>query len=248
MFARYAATVKNLRGVILFENPSSNTIEIINWISKRFKYRDIGIPYDLYSEMPKEIRRKFIELYYPSKELEITEKILTKIYDFDIKLSRSLVLSSIYIAPLFNISYSYENDISKISICNVYVKDSLDEKSWKLHFRISDYSILDFYKQAVDESMDIIKLLNRGSLNDEYVKRVITEREKRIYKDINRYWRVKSEKGIKFLSYIDNLKLILDGISSGIININDLNMDFAAAFSIVPMIWLNKDTIKHISK
>jgi len=248
MFAQYAAIVKNLRGVILLQEVNQDVASILKWLAERFKYRDIGIPYSMSTELPEDLKKYFIELHYPMRKLDFIEKVIRNIYGFNLNLSRALVISSIYIAPLMNIDYAYDEEFEKISIADIYVGSALDNKSWKLHFRIADYTILDFYRLAVEEAMDIIRILksSENNIDHTYIDRVLDERANRISKDIKRYWRIKSSKGIRFLTYIDNLKLLIHGYKSGKVDVKDLNLDFAAALSIIPVVWLNRDTIREL--
>ena len=42
-FARYAAIVKNLRGVVAADLEESGVEESIKWLASRFRYRDLGV-------------------------------------------------------------------------------------------------------------------------------------------------------------------------------------------------------------
>ncbi|MCD6195190.1 MAG: hypothetical protein J7J82_00175, partial [Staphylothermus sp.] len=49
-FAFYAMIVKNLRGVLLFDPEDEELNSRIEWLRKRFQYRNLGIPPSLYDE------------------------------------------------------------------------------------------------------------------------------------------------------------------------------------------------------
>jgi len=42
-FARYAAIVKNLRGVVLADLLEEAASRGLEWLTKRFRYRDLGV-------------------------------------------------------------------------------------------------------------------------------------------------------------------------------------------------------------
>ncbi|MEM3763504.1 MAG: hypothetical protein QW721_03740 [Desulfurococcaceae archaeon] len=42
-FSRYAAIVKNLRGVMLFNMDEEGVEASIHWLVKRFRYRNLGL-------------------------------------------------------------------------------------------------------------------------------------------------------------------------------------------------------------
>jgi len=46
MFSRYAALVKNMRGVVLF-SPTDDVSEDLKWLVERFRYRVLGVPQSL---------------------------------------------------------------------------------------------------------------------------------------------------------------------------------------------------------
>jgi hypothetical protein len=43
LFARYAAVVKNLRGVALFDLGEEGSWDSVEWLVRRFRYRDLGV-------------------------------------------------------------------------------------------------------------------------------------------------------------------------------------------------------------
>ena len=43
MFARYAAVVKNLRGIALFDLGEEGSWDSVEWLVRRFRYRDLGV-------------------------------------------------------------------------------------------------------------------------------------------------------------------------------------------------------------
>lgn len=243
MFAKYAAIVKNLRGVLVSKELADKS-PVLDWISKRFKYRNIGIPFEIWDELPSKYKNKFLDLHYPINELINAEKLIRKIYHIDWKLGRAVTMASIYISPLIIIDNNYRKSLSNHILNEILIDRALDDKMWKLHFRIADYTILDIYKQCVDEAMEIINLI-MTKYDSEHVRRIIESRLDKINVDVNRYWRIKSKGGIPFLSYIDNLYSLVNAYDKGEIDSSELNLEYAPTLSIIPILWLTKDNIKN---
>ena len=235
MFSMYAAIVKNLRGVIAFEVNDREFIKGIEWLSKRFKYRNIGIGPRLAKKAGKSVEgfigKPLRVLTYPVKDIEALIELLIDRANMDPILIEALVLSSTYVSPLMIISEKYVELIDKIAVHKVKVRGSLDISSWKLHMRIADYSILDSYEELVVESMKVIE----GKVD---VGSILKLRHERILRDEKRYWRFKDLEGNEwtFLYYVDNLRLLIRlGLSP-----KELSLNQAAGLAIVPVINLTK--------
>ena len=246
MFSYYAAIVKNLRGVILVRELDQLSIKILNWIAERFRYRDIGAPPGIWSEFPDEYKAKFIKLEYPINELRDLVNYLSKSLNLEAKLIESLIISSTYITPLFNIGGCYVDELDKLSVGCISIDKPLDNRSWKLHFRIADYTVLDFYRDRVIEAIEYIEGVRLG-INPIKYDYIISKRMDLIKNDYKRYWRIKSDWGFTFLIYIDMLKILHDLIKEGRIRIGLLDVNHAAAFSIIPILILDRNTIANLN-
>ena len=247
MFSYYAAIVKNLRGVILFENYNREVERILKWLVKRFRYRDLGIYKDLYLLLPDDLRRRFIKLDYPIDSLSSFSKNLSTLKLIDDNLLNSLMISSIYIAPLYSIALSYKDKLEKFAIEKIFICNSMDNKEIKLHLRIADYTILDLYRERVLENMRIIEIIKSKEFSNKEIENLFKTRSKLIKKDLKRYWRIKCERGMIFLLYIDLMKIIYDYVLKNVVNIKEFNTDVAAALSIIPVVSLNRNIIKGLS-
>lgn len=218
-FYRYAAIVKNLRGVILCEFCES---EKASWLFSRFKYRSLGFPPSIYSRLYKK-KKNFVQLYYPSEAIAKVVEILSQ--KIDRRIAEVLVLSSTYISPLLVVEYDF-SFFERNSVANIYTAKLLSDKDWKLHLRIADYSILDMYQWSTENAW---KALNEGKISQ-----ALEEREEKVLKDIKRYWRITSDKGRVFLAYIDNFRLLY-GLK--ILNdVRELGEDVAATLAIIPAV------------
>lgn len=218
-FYRYAAIVKNLRGVVLCELCES---EKASWLFSRFRYRSLGFPPSIYPRITKK-RKNFVRLYYPSGAIAKAVDVLSK--KIDRMIAEALVLSSTYISPLLVVEYDF-SFFERNSLASVYTAKLLSDKDWKLHLRIADYSILDMYRWSTENAW---KALNEGDIS-----RALEAREEKVLADIKRYWRISSSKGRVFLAYIDNLSLfyrlkLLD-------EVKELGEDVAAALAIIPAV------------
>lgn len=242
MFSEYAATVKNLRGVILFNKIDDKTAKILDWLATRFKYRDIGLPRNRWLELPNKYRDKFIPLEYPLERHYNILGIFVEKCGLDSYLINSLLTASTYIAPLFIIGVDYTTYLNQYILCNIVVSSIIDNKMWKLHFRIADYSILDMYRINISENRTVIKLLREGAYKDIMV--ILDKRRERINKEIRRYWRIHNPSGpYIFLSYVDNLAILYENVSKGCIDTSQVIEDDSPLFSIIPVIWLYSEII-----
>ncbi len=229
-FAFYAALVKNLRGVILFNPEDERAWSRIEWLRKRFRYRNLGITPSVNGEGVEELLRSgvFRRLYYPLKDYEELVDAVSAA-GIDRLFAEAVVFSSTYISPLLILSEKYLREASKYSAGVVRACKKLDNKDWKLHLRIADYTILDSYEAMVRGSMEYIR-----GISDEGVRRgVLAERRAFTKKDARRYWRIACEEGDPFLLYLDPL-LILEGAGEGVLS--GLTEEHAAALAIVPAV------------
>ena len=220
-FFRYAAIVKNLRGVVLCGDCSSEKAE---WLFSKFRYRSLGFPPSVYQVLKKK-RKNFVELYYPSETIaKIVERVSKKV---DKAVAESLILASTYISPLLVVEHDF-SFFERTSVAEVRTSKLLSDKDWRLHLRIADYTVLDFYQWSTLNAWSAIR--------ERRVDEALEERERKILKDVKRYWRISSERGRVFLVYVDNLRLfyslrVLDDISM-------LGEDAAASMAIIPAVYI----------
>lgn len=196
MLARYAATVKNLRGVLLFSD-SEEALERIRWLTERFKYRNLGVIPSLSGKM--EVKKPFVELVYPDGELIKLTRLLGRRLGEGV--AEAVVLSSTYVSPLFVLDGDSVESLRPLEVGSVRVSGKLTDRDWKLHLRIADYTVLDFYRWSVESAE---KLWTREP------EEVLEERAERIRKDAKRYWRIEGKER-EFLLYLDPVRFICEG-------------------------------------
>ncbi len=229
MFSRYAAIVKNLRGVVLLDLREEGVLDSIKWLSKRFRYRNLGLTPTIVERFKERLAdmmngKPFRALVYPVKSIE---KLVAELEEAGLsrEVGELLILASTYISPAILVGESYRKDLEKLAADVVKVCRELNVREWKLHLRIADYTVLDFYEEAVDEAL---RALEEPSL----VERLLEERKERIATDKRRYWRISCEDGRPFLYYIDNLSVAhAYGVLRG-------ERDWAAALAIIPVVYV----------
>ena len=193
-FYRYAAVVKNLRGVIYY---SGGREDRLRWLLSKFKYRSLGVTPSLANLMPK--RKVLVELTYPVKTIEEAVRLFSEV--ISLEAAETLCLASAYISPVMLIGELEE--FKPAVIRTVKTSMNLDDRAWKLHMRIADYTTLDFYAWSTQNALE--------SLADE--KRLVEalrEREARAADDERRYWRLRSDEGRIFLAYLDPLRIVYE--------------------------------------
>lgn len=227
-FAKYAALVKNLRGVVLLDPSETGVESSLGWLVKRFRYRNLGVTPALLGKHRERLvehlgGKPFRELVLPVPSLEKVPGLLADALGVPAELAELLVYASTYISPALLIGERYLEETSRLAAGSVRVCKEMDTASWKLHLRIADYTALDFYDKCVDEAFSILEGADPQP--------VLKSRVKRVKRDTKRYWRIACSEGRTFLSYVDNLKL---AVEAGVHK--QLELEAAAALSIVPVV------------
>lgn len=195
MLAKYAATVKNLRGVLLFLE-MEDAAESIEWLVEHFRYRNLGVPPGLREKI--EMKKPFVELSYPSGELE---KLVELLVDMRIErtTAEAVVLASAHVSPVFALDGKSVRFLGPLEVGSIRTKKKLTDRDLKLHLRIADYTVLDFYGWSVENAERFWTCRE--------TEKLLEERRRRIEKDVKRYWRISGE-GKKFLVYLDPVQFI----------------------------------------
>jgi len=227
-FAKYAALVKNLRGVVIADLDEGGVWESIEWLVARFRYRDLGLPPGMLAAYRHRLERylggnPFRELVAPVKSVERVVDMFSSA-GVSRTVAEGLVYASVYVSPLIVVGAAFLDEFRELSVGGVLVCKEMDLESWRLHLRIADYVILDFYERAVDEALEAI----RGAVD---VSALLGERAKRVSADRKRFWRIMCGEGREFLFYVDNLRIAAE---KGLLG--RLDEDSAAALAIVPAV------------
>ncbi len=238
MFSYYAAIVKNLRGVVIFDPEANGSWDRVKWLVRKFKYRNLGLPPIVVEKHRKELGKylsgnPFVELAYPVEEVEALPAVMVE-HGVPRELAEALVLASVYISPLLVIGEEYIKLLERYSIDKVLVCRELNDNEWKLHLRIADYSILDMYKERVFEILDAIE---NNLLDEEFLEKVFEKRRADVAKDKKRYWRIVCDHGKPFILYIDVLNTITKIIGvEKLIELVKNKKELVAGLAIVPAV------------
>ncbi len=227
-FAKYAALVKNLRGVVLADLEEEGVWESIEWLVKRFRYRNLGLVPSVVEKyrgrLEKYLRgNPFRELVPPVQAVSELVELLAG-SGLSRGVSELLVYSSAYVSPALLLGESYLKGVENVASGVVRVCKEMDTNSWKLHLRIADYTILDLYEDCVNEALDVLE--GRAGADA-----VLGGRRGKIERDKKRYWRISCETGAPFLYYVDVLDV---AAKRGLLS--RLRADHAAGLAIVPVV------------
>lgn len=237
MFSKYAAVVKNLRGVVLFNFDEEGVESSLNWLINRFKYRNLGLTPLAVNKYRYRLGRylagnPFRELVPPVPAVRNLVAKLVHVLPLEAETVELLVFASTYISPGILVGETYLDRLKSLSIDAVYACKDLDLGSWKLHLRIADYTVLDMYEWSIETARKAIQLVKRG----ESVASVLKERALRVERDKKRYWRIACSEGDRlFLLYLDLLRTLAETSVDLLSNIDE---DALAALSIVPVVYI----------
>ena len=240
LFSLYAAIVKNLRGVVVFNELSEAVLKRVSWLRKRFRYRDLGLPPRLLEKFRESLKeylggKPFRELYYPIEKYRALPKLLEEYLGFNELVSEALMLSSLYISPLLVLDDLVIRELSEVAASAILVNRDMGINDWKLHLRIADYTVLDMYSFSVETGLRALKCYAEGE--KDCLEETLAKRQEAVEKDKKRYWRIRSEKGRVFMLYIDPLKLLVErGVEP-----RAIDLDYAAGLAIIPCINVNPE-------
>ena len=205
----YAATVKNLRGVLFSSLGAPELREKLSWLRRRFRYRNLGLTPDMISRYGEVLGayagRTFMELGDPDPSL----RDLLSLYEDLTGLSRPVLeaycYASAYVSPVLALGERSVEELRPLVLDQVMVGRGLSDRDYKLHMRIADYTVLDFYPWSTASAMRALELLAEGTAPDE----VMADRREKVGEDKRRYWRISAEEGRPFLLYLDLLPILL---------------------------------------
>lgn len=200
MFSRYAALVKNMRGVVVFD-PTDDVSQDLKWLVNRFKYRVLGVSPSLAGELVK-VAKPLVPLAYPHREIVDFVDLTSKALSLNYSIAEAICLASCYVSPLLTLGPKAQSFMKELAVSEVPSKIELSLKDWKLHLRIADYSILDLYEWSTTQAQKLW-------LEDVNVEELISERLVAIRKDERRYWRLQrgSMEPRTFLAYLDLVQI-----------------------------------------
>jgi len=143
-------------------------------------------------------RKILVRLAYPAKVISDAVDLFSRVLSREA--AGTLCLASAYISPIMAVEDIEDFDVAIVG--TIRTQMSLDEKAWKLHMRIADYTTLDFYAWSTENAWKAI-------LEDRLAES-LEERTRKVSADEKRYWRLKPGSGRVFLAYLDPLKIIFE--------------------------------------
>ncbi len=198
---RYIYLVKNLRGVLAVDK-NSDIDRTIKWLSRKYKYRDLGVPPCILEN--RVISREYLDgnpfhlLEYPDNTIR---EYLSRFVDVLSKkiwscLAESLLFASVYASPLHLDVDAYSRLRDAGFVIHVVEGPLLDDNSAKLHLRIVDYSVLDSY---IDSISEVASCISRSCSSSD----LQSMRLSRATRDEKRYWRIRSKGDYPVVVYLD---------------------------------------------
>ncbi len=229
--SEYLALVKNLRGIVYFEDGG----ELLNWVRNRFKYRSLGIPASLKPFI--KVKKPFVLVDYPFDSLLKLRDIAGKVLKADLTFIDSLILASCFVSPLLLIGKEAVDKVVNYAVSVVNTRLDMRIQDWKLHLRIADYSILDLYTWCTSHS---------GKLWEGYdLSNFVNERKEVIEKDERRYWRLEKGRGKErpFLAYLDLVQYLINDLD-GLLELP--KEETVLALAIVPAVVITEENIPKV--
>ncbi len=226
--SEYLALVKNLRGMVYFEDEE----ELLNWVRNRFKYRNLGIPASLKPFI--KVKKPFVPVDYPFDSLLRLRDVAEKALKADLKFIDSLILASCFVSPLLLIGKEAVDKVVNYAVSVVNTRLDMRIQDWKLHLRIADYSILDLYAWCTSHSRKLWEGYDLGNFID--------ERKEVIEKDERRYWRLGRGRGKErpFLAYLDLVQYLINDLD-GLLELP--KEETVLALAIVPAVVITEENV-----
>ncbi len=239
MIEDYIYLTKNLRGILALSG-HDDVDSIVKWLSRKFRYRDIGVPETLVKRSKNVFSGRlsgnpFYKLGY---EVDFMREYAFKVNDYlvDVGVEKSvaeaLTLSTCYVCPLLSTARVLES-LEKLGLTlKILCGSKLDDKQAKLHIRIANYSVLDSVKRHVEEAC---RVLAEG-LGSDWLR---SRRVEWCEKDSRRYWRFRGG-GERIIAYIDYTPRLIEDNPKLAIEIASSN----ARLLLTPTIIFNLNSIQ----
>jgi len=204
MLYRFLSLVKNVRGVVAFA--SDEGLRRFDELSRKYRYRNLGVPKTIAQKFGLGSKGKVITLDYPLSKCEEFVRRLSDALGVEYEALEPIALASYYVTTVIVLDDVFWSEASKLF--TKVIRTQKNELNWndiRLHIRIAEYTVIDFYRWAVEDA----ELRLRARATD------VGERLSRIEKDVKRYWRLLGEEGRDVLAYDDMgahvMRLVAEG-------------------------------------
>lgn len=202
-FLKYISMLKNLRCILYFKKSVEK--EKLNWVVKKHRYRNVGVPLSVLNDCDNELRKvfekkPFVSLHFPLDELNLFYEMLKRKSALSDAVLESVLLSSCYLSPIIILGQEMKKDFDEIIVWELRSDSSIGDAELRRHLRIAGYTILDFHERLSTDALEGIK--NRD------LKMLCKKREEIARSDgEKRFWRFVSEnKEMTRVLYFDVLR------------------------------------------
>jgi len=221
----YVSLLKNLRAIAFFNPKSPLPQNEVNWLKRKFKYRNIGISKGFLKAVKPEVKSIFSKQPFRIVEppiveindfIEIVSELNTKVPDYVVE---SIILASCYVNPIIVVGRESFQILSQFAVWNLKSTAELPDIEIKRNFRIIGYAILDFHEKVITKTYKVLKevaeKVKSGEIADDVtsvIEEILDERRKMAQKDgEKRFWRLRQtgrrEERI-VIAYLDILPMI----------------------------------------
>jgi hypothetical protein len=260
--SRFVSLLKNVRAVAFVDPNVSFPEKELKWVSRRYRYRSIGVSGRLLANFAENMRavfakKPYVTLSAPLAEIETLTRLISNYhpsipsYVFD-----SIIMASCYVNPLLIIGRESFGILEKLTAWALHSTSELPDVEIKRNLRIIGYAILDFHEKITTETYETLKgavsrLPKSKKTTTREIRKMVEKRRELAQKDgEHRFWRLREEgtsaKRI-VVAYLDIMPIIVQAVrevvemdfkeslaSRLISHISESSPDLAMALSLVP--------------
>lgn len=174
---RIIPLIKNLRGIVYFKKWDEGVEGRLNWLKKKFRYRNIGF----FKEFTPEVKEggPFVSLVLPPE--------LDKFFREDI--SKMVACCSYYLCALLLLDGASREEAEELALSGIAVNlKALTDREYKFNLRLLDYAVVDFgTKQDLNIPFEELKEIAENDME-------------------KRFWRLKREGRERVIFYLSPTK------------------------------------------
>lgn len=194
---QWASHFKNVRCLLVFEPEIRPEKEVLSWIVKKHRYRQVGIPPALASLEERLSRSPFVTLFSPHPTIDELIKVLERTHL--LWFAQCLMLSFCYAAPLLCLDRGLISLLVRFSPWSLWPREKVPEAEVIRHLRIAGYVPIDFFPW-VEKAYQILREGDEGRMKE--MARI--RKEDAMADGKKRFWRLADEDGgLIFASYLD---------------------------------------------
>jgi len=201
---RYVSLLKNLRAVCFLDPGAPTPEEELKWVSRRYRYRSLGISRLLLERLPGEVRSVFTKRPYavlgaPIPEIAEFHALVAEGASIPDYVAASIVMASCYVNPILVLGRESYNALRPLASWEMTSTSELPDVEVKRNLRIIGYAILDFHERVTHQAYDAMKsialqLVEQGDVEGglRELRRLLEERCKLAQADgEQRVWRLR---------------------------------------------------------